>query len=90
MVISLNIKYNLCKFNIGIGINSYLINHTNDSKIPTNEPSIKPIQPHKRTSNKSPLQLLGNRAAITKIKIKHCKKLFKIGLKPIVTIKNKI
>lgn len=48
------------------------------------------IQLHKRTLNKSPLQLLGNGAAITKIKIKHCKKLLKTDLKYIVTIKNKI
>ena len=74
--------------NLGIGINSYLINHTNDSRIPTNEPSIKPIQLHKRTSNKSLLQLLGNGTAITKIKIKPCKKLFKTDLKPIVIKRN--
>ena len=74
--------------NIGIGINSYLINHTNDPRIPTNEPSVKPIQLHKRTSNKSPLQLLGNGTAITKIKIKHCKKLLKTDLKPIVIKRN--
>ena len=48
------------------------------------------VQQQERTSNESPLHLLGNGAAITKIKIKHCKKLFKIDLKPIVTIKNKI
>lgn len=51
--------------------------------IPTHEPK-------KELQNKSPLQLLGNGTAITKIKIKHCKKLFKTDLKYIVTIKNKI
>ena len=44
----------------------------------------------KEAMNESLLHLIEKVTAITKIKIKHCKKLFKIGLKPIVTIKNKI
>ena len=63
-------------------------NYTNDSKIPTNEPSVKPIQLHKRASNKSPLQLLGNRTTFTKIKIKYCKNLFKSSLEHYFIILN--
>ena len=48
------------------------------------------VQQQERTSNESPLHLLSNGTAITKIKIKVCKKLLKTDLKYIVTIKNKI